>query len=143
MIIYLTISLITYLWITYLWVRHKRESKREVTLADELIEDENGIIVTGSTTTTAQTIGRFNHNRDYFIPLRERYGGILEEKEDFIPKKRIKYHTLEEPIEYYSEPIEYYSENEAEDELIHLEDEDEGCGCDTACNCYDTTIYDL
>ena len=53
---------------------------------------------------------------------------------DFIPKKKMKYHTLEEPIEYYSE-------NEAEDELIHLEDE--GCGCDTACNCYDTTIYDL
>ena len=66
--------------------------------------------------------------RDYFIPLRERYGGIMEEKEDFIPKKKMKYHTLEEPIEYYSE-------NEAEDE---------GCGCATVCNnCYDTTIYDL
>ena len=72
-------------------------------------------------------------NRNNPMPLRERYGGILEEKEDFIPKKKMKYHTLEEPIEYYSE-------NEAEDELIHLEDE--GCGCDTACNCYDTTIYD-
>ena len=32
--------------ITYLWVKHKRESKKEVALADELIEDENGIIVT-------------------------------------------------------------------------------------------------
>ena len=135
MIIYLTISLITLCFcrITYLWVRHKRESKREVALADELIEDENDIIVTDSNT-FEQTIGRFNHNRDYFIPLRERYGGILEEKEDFIPKKKIKYHTLEEPIEYYSE-------NEAEDELIHLEDEDEGCGYDTTF--YDTTIYDL
>ena len=90
MIIYF-ISLITLCFcrITYLWVRHKRESKREVTLADELIEDENGIIVTGSTTTTAQTIGRFNHNRDYFIPLRE-------EKKNFLPKKDIKSHTLVE-----------------------------------------------
>jgi len=60
------------------------------------------------------------------MSLRERYGGILEEKEDFIPKKKMRYHTLEEPIEHYSE-------NEAEDE---------GCGCDTVCNCYDTTIYD-
>jgi len=60
------------------------------------------------------------------MSLRERYGGILEEKEDFIPKKKMRYHTLEEPIEHYSE-------NEAEDE---------GCGCDIACNCYDTTIYD-
>ena len=58
------------------------------------------------------------------MSLRERYGGILEEKEDFIPKKKMRYHTLEEPIEHYSE-------NEAEDE---------GCGCDTVCNCYDT-IY--
>lgn len=48
------------------------------------------------------------------------------EKEDFIPKKKMKYHTLEEPIEYYSE-------NEAEES-----------GPATVCNnCYDTTIYDL
>lgn len=98
MIIYLTISLITFFWlsicfcrITYLWVRHKRESKREVALADELIEEENGIIVTGSTTTaqTIETIYRWNYNGDYFIPLRE-------EKKNFLPKKKIKSHKLVE-----------------------------------------------
>lgn len=26
-----------------------------------------------------------------------------KKKEDFIPKKKMKYHTLEEPIEYYSD----------------------------------------
>ena len=97
MIIYLTISLITFFWlsicfcrITYLWVRHKRESKREVALADELIEDENDIIVTCSTTAQIiETIGRPNHNRTYFIPLRE-------SKKNFLPKKDIKSHTLVE-----------------------------------------------
>ena len=65
--------------------------------------------------------------QNYYIPLRERYGGILEEKEDFIPKKKMKYHTLEEPIEYYSEDAV----------------EDEGCGCANVCdNCYDTTDYE-
>ena len=92
MIIYLTISLITLCFcrITYLWVRHKRESKREVTLADELIEEENDIIVTCSTTAQIiETIGRPNHNRTYFIPLRE-------SKKNFLPKKDIKSHTLVE-----------------------------------------------
>ena len=59
--------------------------------ADELIEDENDIIVTDSNT-FEQTIGRFNHNRDYFIPLRE----YREEKKNFLPKKDIKSHTLVE-----------------------------------------------
>ena len=82
------------IWIIF-YIRNKRESEREVALADELIEEENDIIVTGHTivtdSTIVQTIGRPNHNRTYFIPLRE-------EKEDFIPKKKMKYHTLEEPI---------------------------------------------
>jgi len=51
----------------------------------------------------------------------------IEKKEDFIPKKKMKYHTLEEPIEYYSEDAV----------------EDEGCGCASVCdNCYDTTDYE-
>lgn len=96
MIIYLTISCITLCFcvITYLWVRHKRENKREVALADELIEDENGIIVTRRNYQDyIQTIGRSNHrwepNRDFFIPLRE-------DKQDFLPKKDIKSHKLAE-----------------------------------------------
>jgi len=94
MIIYLTISLITLCFcrITYLWVIHKRESKREVTLAEE-----NDIIVTDSATTTNvfdSTIGMFPsnmgyYNRGYFIPLRE-------DKQDFLPKKDIKSHKLVE-----------------------------------------------
>tara|TARA_B100001287_G_scaffold49701_1_gene38745 strand:+ start:684 stop:1142 length:459 start_codon:yes stop_codon:yes gene_type:complete len=51
----------------------------------------------------------------------------IEKKEDFIPKKKMKHHTLEEPIEYYSEDAV----------------EDEGCGCANVCdNCYDTTDYE-
>ena len=51
----------------------------------------------------------------------------IEKKEDFIPKKKMKHHTLEEPIEYYSEDAV----------------EDEGCGCVNVCdNCYDTTDYE-
>ena len=75
------------IWIIF-YIRNKRESKREVALADELIEDENDIIVTDSNT-FEQTIGRFNHNRDYFIPLRET-------KKNFLPKKKIKSHKLVE-----------------------------------------------
>ena len=77
MIKYLNISLITLCFcrITYLWVRHKRENKREVALADELIEDENGINI------------------------------FLEEKENFLPKKMMKAHTLEEPIGYSGENV--------------------------------------
>ena len=77
MITYLTISCITLCFcvITYLWVRHKRENKREVALADELIEDENGINI------------------------------FLEEKENFLPKKMMKAHTLEEPIGYSGENV--------------------------------------
>jgi hypothetical protein len=51
----------------------------------------------------------------YVYPLREY-------KEDFLPKYKMRYHTLVEPIAYYSE-------NE--------------CGSATFCNnCYDTTDYD-
>lgn len=119
MITYLTISCITLCFcrITYLWVIHKRE-KALVDYSNTVVDyrhqseiEENDIIVTDSATTTNvfdSTIGMFPsnmgyYNRGYFIPLRE-------DKQDFLPKKKIKYHTLEEPIEYYSE-------NEAEDEV--------------------------
>ena len=117
--------------------RFKEESLGVVELDERVVEKIMSVLETediGFLPGTTYRGWRDYDNRNNPMPLRERYGGILEEKEDFIPKKKIKYHTLEEPIEYYSE-------NEAEDELIHLEDE--GCGCDTACNCYDTTIYDL
>jgi hypothetical protein len=138
MIIYIfghvTLITLCFCRITYLWVRHKRENA-VVDYSYQSEIEENGIIATDST--AVQTIGRFNHNRDYFIPLRERYGGILEEKEDFLPKKKMKYHTLvvssQDPTPFYI-VLDGVKKNEAEDE---------GCGCDTACNCYDTTIYDL
>lgn len=51
----------------------------------------------------------------YVYPLREY-------KEDFLPKYKMRYHTLVEPIAYYSE---------------------DECGSATFCNnCYDTTDYD-
>ena len=106
MITYLNISLITLCFcrITYLWVRHKRENKREVALADELIEDgeeiitdENVINVFDSTIGMVPR-GRYYPNRDYFIPLREKTDKLS-------PKKMMKVHTLEEPIGYSGENV--------------------------------------
>ena len=106
MITYLNISLITLCFcrITYLWVRHKRENKREVALADELIEDgeeiitdENVINVFDSTIGMVPR-GRYYPNRDYFIPLREKTNKLS-------PKKMMKAHTLEEPIGYSGENV--------------------------------------
>ena len=60
----------------------------------------------------------------------------IEKKEDFIPKKRIRAHKLEEmgPLS------KVVMKGHIEDDFM----EDEECGCDTVCNnCYDTTIYDL
>lgn len=78
MTIYLIISCITLCLcrITYLWVKHKKRKQREVALADELIEDENGIIVT---------------REHIFFHLRE-------DKEDFTPKKRMKVHKINQGI---------------------------------------------
>ena len=113
------LQVLSVIWIIFL-IRDRRAKKRIDSFWKQDMEDvEIGELEVERDDTTLQ---------NYYIPLRERYGGILEEKEDFIPKKKMKYHTLDEPIEYYSE-------NEAGDE---------GCGCDTVCNnCYDTTIYDL
>ena len=78
MTIYLTIYFITLCLciITYVWVKHKRRKQREVALADELIEDENGIIVT---------------REHIFFHLRK-------DKEDFTPKKRMKVHKIDQEI---------------------------------------------
>jgi len=60
----------------------------------------------------------------------------IEKKEDFIPKKRIRAHKLEEmgPLS------KVVMKGHIEDDFM----EDEGCGCANVCNnCYDTTIYDL
>jgi len=51
--------------------------------------------ISAITGTTYRGWGEYD-NRDSFIPYRKK-------KEDFIPKKKMKYHTLEEPIEYYSD----------------------------------------
>ena len=140
------LQVLSVIWIIF-YIRNRRAKKRfkeesqslgVVELDERVVERVMSVLETEELYGISGTTNEWEafDNRNNPMPLRERYGGILEEKEDFIPKKKMKYHTLEEPIEYYSE-------NEAEDELIHLEDEDEGCGCDTACNCYDTTIYDL
>ena len=90
--------------ITYLWVRHKRENKREVALADELIEDGEEIITDENVINVFDsTIGmvpsaRYYPNRDYFIPLREKTDKLS-------PKKKMKAHTLEEPIGYSGENV--------------------------------------
>ena len=113
--------------------RFKEESLGVVELDERVVEKIMSVLETediGFLPGTTYRGWRDYDNRNNPMPLRERYGGILEEKEDFIPKKKMKYHTLEEPI--------FFGHSENENEA-----EDEGCGCDTACNCYDTTIYDL
>ena len=108
MIIYLTISCITLCFcvITYLWVRRKRKIKKAKWIKEKWVEI--------MTERSSSVYGDYP-NRDYFIPLREY-------KEDFLPKYKMRYHTLVEPIAYYSE---------------------DECGSATFCNdCYDTTDYD-
>ena len=86
MIIYF-ISLISLCFcvITYLWVKHKRENKK----AKELLIRE--LWVDGITTRYRGSIYGDYPDRDYFIPLREK-------KQDFLPKKRMKVHKLDQGI---------------------------------------------
>ena len=95
MIIYF-ISLISLCFcvITYLWVKHKRENKK----AKELLIRE--LWVDGITTRYRGSIygdyptggeDRYYPDRDYFIPLKKK-------KEDFLPKKRMKVHKLDQGI---------------------------------------------
>jgi len=120
-----------YFTLFVIYIRNRRAKKR---FKEESLNLDEGVVERTLSVLETEDIGflpdttyrgwREYDNRNNPMPLRERYGGILEEKEDFIPKKKMKYHTLEEPIEYYSE------------------NEDEGCGCATVCNCYDTTDYE-
>ena len=84
MIIYF-ISLISLCFcvITYLWVRHKRENKKAKELLKEMWIDD-------ITTRYRRRDGDYP-DRDYFIPLREK-------KQDFLPKKRMKVHKLDQGI---------------------------------------------
>tara|TARA_R110001606_G_scaffold228800_3_gene376849 strand:+ start:1499 stop:1933 length:435 start_codon:yes stop_codon:yes gene_type:complete len=126
-----------YLILFIIYIRNRRAKKRfkeeSLNLDEGVVELDESVVEVTPVLETEELYGttyrgwREYDNRNNPMPLRFRYGGILEEKEDFIPKKKMKYHTLEEPIFFD------HSENEAEDE---------GCGCDTACNCYDTTDYE-
>lgn len=93
MIIYLTISCITLCFcvITYLWVRRKRKIKKAKWIKEKWVE----IMTERSSSVYADY-----PNRDYFIPLREY--PLREYKEDFLPKYKMRYHTLEEPTDYDS-----------------------------------------
>jgi len=117
-----------YFTLFVIYIRNRRAKKRfkeeSLNLDEGVVERVMSVLETeelyGISTITGTTYrgwGEYD-NRNNPIPLRE-------EKEDFIPKKKMKYHTLEEPIEYYSE-------NEAEES-----------GPATVCdNCYDTTDYE-
>jgi len=79
--------------ITYLWVRHKRENKKakELLIRELWVDDittryrrRDGDYPTGGE-------DGYYPDRDYFIPLREK-------KEDFLPKKRMKVHKLDQRI---------------------------------------------
>lgn len=130
-----------YLILFIIYIRNRRAKKRfkeeSLNLDEGVVELDESVVEVTPVLETEELYGttyrgwREYDNRNNPMPLRFGIGGILEEKEDFIPKKKMKYHTLEEPIFFD------HSENEAENEA-----EDEGCGCDTACNCYDTTDYE-
>ena len=98
-----------------IYIRNRRAKKRlKEKLSQPTIDLDEGL--TGDTIPVISVVVNV---RPFQIPI--------EKKEDFIPKKNMKYHTLEEPIEYYSEDAV----------------EDEGCGCANVCdNCYDTTDYE-
>ena len=114
------------IWIIFL-IRNRRAKKRfkeeSLNLDERVVERVMSVLETeelygiSAITGTTYRGWREYDNRNNPMPLRERYGGILEEKEDFLPKKKMKYHTLEEPIEEYG-------------------------GAPFSNNCYDTTIYD-
>ena len=92
--------------ITYLWVRHKRESKKEVALADELIEDENDIIVTRINyqeyyqyDSCIQTVRR----SAYLYPSRQLTHNVFPDEvrpktDKLSPKKRMKAHKIDQGI---------------------------------------------
>ena len=94
MIIYF-ISLISLCFcvITYLWEKHKRENKKAK------IIDNGELWVDDITTHYRRRDGdyptggedRYYPDRDYFIPLKKK-------KEDFLPKKRMKVHKLDQGI---------------------------------------------
>ena len=96
MIIYLTISCITLCFcvITYLWVRHKRESKKEVALADELIEDGGAIAM----------FTRINLEEYYGLyPSRQLTHNVFPDEvrpktDKLSPKKRMKVHKIDQGI---------------------------------------------
>jgi len=99
MIIYLTISCITLCFcvITYLWVRHKRESKKwEYKTVEEVARAELVVDLQES-----QKLWYLNTNR---VLLGGSGGGpipfesIRKDKEDFLPKKRMKVHKIDQGI---------------------------------------------
>ena len=94
MIIYF-ISLISLCFcvITYLWVRHKWERKKNKEILEAIMIDESTTRYRGSIYGDYPTGGedRYYPDRDYFIPLKKK-------KEDFLPKKRMKVHKLDQGI---------------------------------------------
>jgi hypothetical protein len=80
-----------YFTLFVIYIRNRRAKKR----FKEELETEELYGISAITGTTYRGWGEYD-NRDSFIPYRKK-------KEDFIPKKKMKYHTLEEPIEYYSD----------------------------------------
>lgn len=119
--------------------RFKEESLGVVELDERVVERVMSVLETEELYGITGTTNEWEafDNRDYTLNLTvdpTRYNfPIPSTQKDFLPKKKMKHHTLEEPIFFG------HSENEAESDFEVL---DEGCGCDTACNCYDTTFYD-
>ena len=107
-----------------IYIRNRRAKKRlKEKLSQPTIDLDEGL--TGD---TIPVISVVVNARPFQIPI--------EKKEDFIPKKRIRAHKLEEmgPLS------KVVMKGHIEDDFM----EDEGCGCANVCNnCYDTTIYDL
>ena len=97
MIIYF-ISLISLCFcvITYLWVRHKWERKKNKEILEAIMIDESTTRYRGSiygdypTGDTIPVISVVVNARPFQIPI--------EKKEDFLPKKRMKVHKLDQGI---------------------------------------------
>ena len=88
----------------YIFVTKKRLDRKKLETertdeedGEEIITDENVINVFDSTIGMVPS-ARYYPNRDYFIPLREKTDKLS-------PKKKMKAHTLEEPIGYSGENV--------------------------------------
>ena len=132
-----------------IYLSHKRSIKRiKEKLSQPTIDLDEGVVervmpvleteeLYGITDTTYRGWSEYD-NRNNPMPLRERYRDDLEEKEDFIPKKRIRAHKLEKmgPLTKSGRPDMRYSANRGDRGNIADDFMEDESGPTTVCDDY-------